>query len=135
MPLRRITYISRADAGITPVDLRQIYGLAEVLHRRLDLSGVLAFTGPHFLQVIEGEPQGIDELMKQIVADTRHSGLKVFCDAPIERRRFDHWEPLMVDSLDLVDEVEAALVDGHGGCERAAYLTNRLLQLRSETKF
>jgi len=135
MSLRRLTYISRAVARITPVDLRQIWGLAEVLHRRLDLSGLLAFTGPHFVQVIEGAARDVDELMGLISSDQRHSQIRVFCDELVERRRFDRWEATLVDSLDLVDEVEVALRESFGGCARAAYLTGRILQLRSETQY
>jgi hypothetical protein len=133
MSLRRITYVSRTRQSISEPDIRQIWGAAEVLHRRMDLSGLLAFTGPHFVQVIEGDSHDVETLMDMIRADTRHAELHVFCDETIERRRFDHWRHLLVESLDVVDEIEVAMQECSGGCARAQYLTERILQTWPDT--
>jgi len=126
MPYRRITYISRADADLPATDVRQILGLAEVLHRRHDLSGVLAYTGRHFFQVIEGLDAEVEDLLIQIRADNRHHDLRILSDEAVRQRIHDRWYSLMVDSLDLVDQVEAAHRDKDVGRERARQLTYRI---------
>lgn len=129
MLLRRLTYLSRVHHQFRNLDLQQICGAAAVLHRRHDLSGIFAFTGAHFVQVIEGSPDAVGHLMDLIEADPRHGDIRVLCDEPADRRLFDHWEPILVDSLDVIDEVELALSTG-GGCDCARYLTERILRSR-----
>jgi len=108
MQLRRVTYASRVLPNVAPTDLRQILGLAEVLHRRHDLTGVLAFTGRHFFQVIEGSVVEVDALLNLIRADVRHDQIHVLSDEVDAVRLFDRWYGVFVDSLDVSDQVAAA---------------------------
>ncbi|HEY9010141.1 MAG TPA: BLUF domain-containing protein [Devosia sp.] len=132
MQYRRITYISRADADLPATDVRQILGLAEVLHRRHDLSGVLAYTGRHFFQVIEGVDAEVEDLLIQIRADNRHHDMRILCDEVVRQRIHDRWYSLMVDRLDLVDQVEAAHHGEDVGREHAQQLTYRIAALRDQ---
>lgn len=128
MLLRRLIYLSRTERGLRDLDIQQMCGTAAVLHRRHDLSGILAFTGVHFLQVIEGPGDAVAHLLDLLLADPRLEGLHVFCDEVVTHRRFDHWTPIFVESLDVIDEVERAFAERTGGCRRALYLTERILQ-------
>ena len=132
-PLRRVTYISCADADLPDTDVRQILGLAEVLHRRGDLSGVLAYTGRHFFQVIEGVDAAVEHLLVHIRADNRHSDMRILCDEVVRQRIHDRWVCLVIDSFDLVDEVEAAHRDADVDDERARLLTYRIAALHDAT--
>jgi hypothetical protein len=126
-PLRRLSYISRVADGVTQTEMRAIWGMAEVFHRRMDLTGVLAYTGEHLFQVIEGDPHALDQLFAVIQADPRHGDLRVLCDEAIQTRRFDRWHGTVVDSLDLADQA-AALARSPAGCEQARDFAERLLQ-------
>jgi len=127
MQLRRIIYVSRALQGLQEVELRQIFGLAEVLHRRGDLSGLLAYTGRHFIQLIEGPAPQVDQLLSMIAADDRHRGMRTLCDETPQSRDFQGWHWMRVDSLDLIDEVDEALRGEDIGAEQAKRLIQRLV--------
>lgn len=82
--------------------------MAELLHRRHNLSGVLAFSGHHFFQVIEGTDLDVEDLLNLIRADTRHDLMRILCDETVHCRMFDRWTSCIVDSLDLADRIEQA---------------------------
>lgn len=126
--LRRFIYISRSDPSLSEVELLEIWGHAEILHRRADLSGVLAFTGRHFVQVIEGAAAEVEALLSLIRSDSRHRDMHVLCDQAVESRRFDHWQRLVIDSLDLVDQIEEALGASQVDDCHAMQLLDRLVQ-------
>lgn len=128
---RRLSYISRASDSITEIDLREIWGVAEVLHRRMDLSGLLAYTGEHFFQVIEGPSASMEELLVHIRADARHSAIRVLCDEAIQTRRYHRWQATVVDSPALADQARALALSPDSGCKEAADLAQRLLGAQS----
>jgi hypothetical protein len=126
MSQRRLTYVSRVAPGVAETDIRLILGAAEVINRRLDLSGVLGYTGAHFVQVIEGPEGNVESLMSLIEADPRHGGIHVLCDEAIARRDFDHWFSAEITSLDVIDQVELLLRTAGGTCRDAAVLRHHL---------
>lgn len=126
--LRRFIYVSRSDPSLSEVELLEIWGHAEILQRRGDLSGVLAYTGRHFVQVIEGTASEVERLVALIRSDSRHRDMHVLCDHAIDSRRFDHWQRLVIDSLDLVDHVEQALGASQVDEGQTMQLLDRLVQ-------
>ena len=50
-----------------------------------------------FLQVIEGTRADLDRLMKRLDGDTRHAGIRILSDEPIEARLFPDWGMARVD--------------------------------------
>lgn len=108
--LRKLFYVSRPVHAVTTGELRQIVGVAAISNRRTDVTGVLAFTGGHFAQLIEGSPDVVDALARRIAADPRHAGFKVVSsEDSTDRREFTNWEMQLVHSPAL-DDVVGALV-------------------------
>ena len=71
--LERIFYVSRiAEAG-GPVDIRRILGPARMRNRRLDVTGMLAYSGRHFAQVLEGAMPAVEQLVATVARDPRHT--------------------------------------------------------------
>ena len=133
MTLRRVTYISRVSPAIASVDLRHISGLAEIQHRRRDLSGVLAYTGRHFVQVIEGLTRDVDALLELIRADPRHFDMCILFDDVVPGRQFDRWYSLHVESPGLIEQVEMTYGSEPDLQGRAEDLLRSLVsQLRSD---
>lgn len=50
--------------------------------------GLLIFNGTHFLQITEGSPHAIDDLVERLRRDQRHSGVEVRDERTIEKRSF-----------------------------------------------
>lgn len=129
MPQRRITYVSRVQRRLSEVDIQELWGVALVANRRLDLSGVLVYTGQHFFQVIEGAPHAVEELMQAIRVDARHADLRVLCDELTPLRRFAQWHSAVVSYPEVVDELRNAHAAPGIGCDEATRLTERLMAL------
>ena len=52
---------------------------------------LLVFNGTHFLQIIEGAPDAIDQLVERLRRDPRHSGFEVRDERSVEQRSFGDW--------------------------------------------
>jgi hypothetical protein len=55
----------------------------------------LVFNGIHFLQLIEGGEEVIDDLVERVRKDPRHTGFEIRDRQKVERRSFPGW-PLEV---------------------------------------
>lgn len=96
MALKSLTYTSLARLDLETSDLEEIHRTAREVNALEGITGLLIFNGTHFLQIIEGAPNAIDELVERLRRDPRHSGFEVRDERPIELRSFPDW------SMDLV---------------------------------
>ena len=58
---------------------------------RQNVSGVLIYKDEVFLQVLEGEHDVLERLIRNITADRRHGDVKIISDDAIDKRDFDAW--------------------------------------------
>jgi hypothetical protein len=74
------------------------------------VTGALLFTGTHFVQFLEGPPQGVAAIRRSITADTRHRAVRTIMEAPCPQRRFADWSLAYTGpSLFVADRVDALL--------------------------
>jgi hypothetical protein len=102
MPLRSVTYTSLARDDLQPSDLEAIHETAVRKNAAGGITGLLIFNGTHFLQILEGAPERLSQLIEKLREDQRHSGLEVRHDVPIDGRSFPDW------SMELVKVSEAS---------------------------
>lgn len=96
MDLTTLTYTSFATLDLTAADLEAIHRSARE-HNAMDgITGLLIFNGTHFLQIIEGVPSAIDELVERLRRDPRHNGLEVRDQRAISERSFGGWSMELV---------------------------------------
>ena len=96
MDLRTLTYTSLAALDLTADDLEAIHRSA-LEHNAMDgITGLLIFNGTHFLQIVEGVPSAIDELLERLRRDRRHTGLEVRDDRMVSERSFGEWSMELV---------------------------------------
>lgn len=58
---------------------------------RDSLTGALAAHEGRYLQVLEGAPAALDNLLRRLATDPRHRQIEIFGRTPITARRFDGW--------------------------------------------
>ena len=104
--LQHLVYFSNATLHLSAVDVRAILGAAQVKNRRRDVTGLLLYSGRHFVQVLEGRGDQLDDLVKIIQADTRHAGLRVLVRESIKHRRYGAWAMGFVENLDDADALD-----------------------------
>lgn len=105
--LERILYVSAIAPGVGEAAIQRIVAAAAIRNRRLDVTGLLAHCETHFVQVLEGRHEALDELMRSIEHDPRHREMRVVVREPIATRRFAHWDMGVLDGASLAEELDA----------------------------
>jgi hypothetical protein len=96
MALKSLTYTSLARLDLDVADLEAIHRTAQEVNALEGITGLLVFNGTHFLQIIEGAPQAVDELVERLRRDPRHSGFEVRDDRAVPQRSFGSWSMELV---------------------------------------
>lgn len=107
--LRRIFYVSRADASLDEAAVKNIVQRSQRANRQRDVTGVLAHSGQYFAQVLEGTADNLAEVTAKIRNDKRHAEVTVLSDESILTRDYANWSMGFLYDMSLSDEIEAAL--------------------------
>ena len=105
--LHRVIYASEAvgATGASTLSIAQILGVSDRNNRRDRVSGCLMFHQGHILQALEGERADLDRLMRRIIADPRHTGVRILFDMPIPERRLQDPMCLCGDPATLLERI------------------------------
>lgn len=110
MSLCRLIYRSRASAGALDQDnLLALLDQCVLSNDLLGITGLLLVTDGHFLQVLEGESEAINDLFQRISRDPRHGEVRLIQYDSVAERRFDSWSMRLVDLRDAPEECLAHL--------------------------
>lgn len=130
MNLKTLTYTSLASLDLSSGDVEAILRTARASNALDGITGLLVFNGTHFMQVVEGAPHAIDDLVDRLRRDPRHSGLEVRDERSIKERFFPDWtmELVRVKSRyqDARSELRAALPEA-----LPSNVTDRLVAMTS----
>lgn len=86
-----ISYISTARSDLAASDFQDILDASNDRNATLGLTGVLAFNGLNFMQVLEGARDDVNCCIRLIESDRRHDGMVIFRRHETERREFPDW--------------------------------------------
>jgi len=110
--LIRHFYVSQIADGLSDLEVQVILGVAQMMNRRLDLTGMLVQSDGHFAQVLEGRAEAVATLMTRIRRDPRHRNVRTLLEEPILRRRFASWAMRLVRPDDMDGLLRDACRDG-----------------------
>lgn len=88
--LKRMLYVSRATMG-DPTAVQRIVQVARERNATLRVTGMLIFSGEHFVQCLEGPEEALNALLWSIRADRRHVIQYEWPYADIGERWFPRW--------------------------------------------
>jgi len=111
MSLKSLTYTSLAALDLQPEDLEAIHRTAREINALEGITGMLIYNGINFLQVIEGAPNAIDDLVERLRRDPRHSGLEIRDEHAAEQRTFPDWSMELVRVSASYFEAREAILD------------------------
>ena len=98
--LFELSYVSKSVIDPAPEilvpEIEQILSIATVQNPDNDVTGALLYTGGYFCQVMEGDPEYLEQLFERIQCDKRHQDCKLLTFEPIEARRFGDWSMALV---------------------------------------
>jgi len=83
--------VSKLSGATALQEVEAIVTGSMVKNARQGITGALIFTGSHFAQVLEGDDERVDALMREICLDNRHSCVTVIRRWPVSVRRFESW--------------------------------------------
>jgi hypothetical protein len=90
--LKRVSYISKFARPLTHDEITKLAADAAEKNQSLGVTGMLMTSGGIFYQVLEGPPDAVDDLYKEIAADTRHKDVLVLStQEEVEDRQFPSW--------------------------------------------
>ena len=112
--LHRVIYASEAvgATGASTLSIAQILGVSERNNRRADLTSCLMFHDGHILQAMEGSRADLDRLLRVLLVDPRHTGMRILVDLPVSERMLDEPMSLCGDPSALLARVGQRCLSG-----------------------
>jgi hypothetical protein len=96
--LKRVKYISRFAQSLDDEDIEDIVQQSARNNAELEVTGVLMASGKMFFQILEGPPEHVDLVYRNIVRDDRHVDvLLINSEEDLQYRLFPEWPMKMVD--------------------------------------
>lgn len=89
--VRQVCYLSTARSEYGTGELDAILAASRRNNERDDLTGMLAYGGGVFFQVLEGPHADTQRALDRIVTDPRHHGIFTLQDEDRPARDFAHW--------------------------------------------
>ena len=86
-----LIYVSTVAPGFCADDLAALVERAATINSANGITGMLAYNGSHFMQLLEGDAMAVDETLGRIAADPRHSGLVVIRRDSRQARECPDW--------------------------------------------
>lgn len=96
LPIKSLIYVSRAAPGLDADDLDKIHHSAVNLNALDGITGLLVYNGSHFLQIVEGASDAIDDLLERLRRDPRHSDIQVVDETMVDAISFPDWSMSLV---------------------------------------
>ena len=87
---RQLVYVSMANDVDRP-GLDRILDQSHCNNEHRGITGFLLFNGRNFLQLIEGEAESLNALMRRLAVDPRHSGIAKLTDKDVPGRCCAEW--------------------------------------------
>ena len=110
----RLIYKSRSTQPIDWELVDSIIGTSQDGNEELNVSGVLLATTNHFLQVLEGSFEDVNQLYCTIVKDVRHYQVQLISFSCTEERIFDNWTMHGIGVFGLNEDVSGQLKETYG---------------------
>jgi hypothetical protein len=108
MKFRRLIYTSQAIQQFNKRNLLNLLHESRTYNTIDSITGLLMHKEGCFLQIFEGEPSVVENLLNRILKDTRHAKIKIIQDCPVNNRLFSSWSMACLD----FDEPELSLIPG-----------------------
>lgn len=137
--VEQLVYVSNSRLPISSaLEMSDILARSRPNNARDGITGVLTATSGRFVQIIEGAPAAIDDLLLRLRNDVRHTDLNVLERRPAASRVFGDWDMvsprLAADELALLelllDEPDVGLDDIIPTLERAVASQAAMLEGR-----
>ena len=91
MSILTLIYISDATIQFSDEELHELLEKARRNNHTLGITGLMIYAGGKFFQVLEGDPEQVQNLMEKIEQDPRHNKIVVMSTDLGVKRHFGQW--------------------------------------------
>ena len=91
MSIYCLVFTSVATRKVSDEDLKGLLVKSRQNNLALNITGMLLYLDPYFMQILEGDESIIDEKFKKISNDEMHHKVSLIYKQPIEERSFSKW--------------------------------------------
>jgi hypothetical protein len=110
----RLIYKSRANQRIDWEFVSELVSSSEDSNQEAGITGVLLATETHFLQVLEGSFDDVNDLFVHIVRDPRHDKIRLIAFDCVDSRLFGGWAMHGVGIFNFNRKLVDELIDQYG---------------------
>lgn len=89
--MRQMVYVSASSWTLRPQDVEEILAAARRNNPHHGVTGMLLYIDRGFLQVLEGPPDGVEQIYTRILTDKRHTEQRILTDETVDARLFSQW--------------------------------------------
>lgn len=89
--MKQLAYVSTAVQLMSDGELVDILKIARRRNADNNVTGVLLYSDGTFIQVLEGEPDRIDDIFDSIANDKRHKNIIKLIDGKLDAKHFPDW--------------------------------------------
>lgn len=104
--MKQLVYVSAAVRPFSGEELVELLRVSRENNTRHGITGLLAYRGGNFIQVIEGPEGAITTLHAKICADPRHHNLFTIVEQTLTERQFGQWS-MAFQNVDALSASEA----------------------------
>jgi len=105
--LLRLAWSSVPSSLFSTARLNEIIAPSRRNNERNHISGMLMFTGAHFLGVLEGDDRDLSKLWLSLERDPRHSALVRIGEERCGERWFPEWLMAYMDHADVGTQIDS----------------------------
>jgi len=110
----RIIYKSKSKNPIDWKIIEDILHESEKGNDQHEITGLLLSTSTHFLQIIEGKYEDVNDIFMRIAKDDRHCEIKLIGFEVIDARLFSGWGMRGIGIFDFNVDIEKMLMKKYG---------------------
>jgi len=118
--------ISPSNETWLPPELGNILTTSRHSNSQHGITGFLSYKKGHYLQVIEGRDDAVNQLYANICRDTRHKSVVIICDVAIRQRYFTGWDLKLIPFCEKDNEFVSFMDDNVSGKDRLSVANQRL---------
>lgn len=91
MSLYCVVYTSVSNQEMSDDDLKELLKRSRTKNQNLNITGMLLYLDPFYIQVLEGEESTVDRLFNIIKDDPNHEKVSIIYKKAIAERSFSDW--------------------------------------------
>lgn len=97
MSLHQLLYVSKAVRPMFSEDLRELHAQSARKNQPLSITGILLYSGGHFIQLLEGRKPILERVYLKISQDPRHASVQCLFSRNCRERLFSSWHMGMLN--------------------------------------